>query len=274
MSNMEIIETFRKGKSPEKVCEDLYAITDSFVAVIDGVTSKSDFRSNGKTTGRLAAEIIKSVIQTMPRDITLKGFLAAVNEHFTRMCDEYPYLKNNRDKGMQAVCAIYSDYYREIWMIGDCQVMVDGREYRNNKPSDEILSNMRSLVISCMRSDHTEQESMDAARSIVLPWILESTKFANRADSPYGFALINGEEIPDSLIRKIALDSLDHEIILASDGYPFLKNTLAESEHCLKQTMLTDPACCTFLSTKALCKCDDSFDDRTYIRFVISNQND
>lgn len=268
---MEIIEVFRKGKSRNKICEDQYAITDNFVAVIDGVTSKSDFRFDGKTTGRLAADIIKSVIETMPECTSLEGFLEGVNERFAMMCDVYPYLKNNRDKGMQSVCAIYSDYYREIWMIGDCQVMVDGREYHNNKPSDEILSNMRSLVVSCLSSDHTEQESMDVARGIVLPWILESTKFANDADSPYGYARINGEDIPESLIKKITLDSLDHEIVLASDGYPFLKNTFAESEHCLKQTMLIDPACCTFLSTKALCEGDDSFDDRTYIRFVITN---
>lgn len=271
MRNMEIIEVFRKGKSRNKICEDQYAITDHFVAVIDGVTSKSDFRSGRNTTGRLAADIIKSVIETMPDNTSLKGFLDGVNERFARMCEEYPDLKNNRDKGMQAVCAIYSDYYREIWMIGDCQVMVDGREYRNNKPSDEILSNMRSLVISCLRDDHTERECMDTGRSIVLPWILESTRFANDADSPYGYALINGEDIPESLIRKIKLDSSDHEIILASDGYPYLKNTLADSENCLKQTMLADPACCTFLSTKALCEGDDSFDDRTYIRFVITN---
>ena len=66
MNNISIIEVFCKGKSANKVCEDLYAISDSFVAVIDGVTSKSDFLVNGKTTGRLAAGIIKDVVEAMP----------------------------------------------------------------------------------------------------------------------------------------------------------------------------------------------------------------
>ena len=33
----------------------------------------------------------------------------------------------------------------------------------------------------------------------------------------------SGEDIQDSLIRKIALDSSIHEIILAGDGYGFEK---------------------------------------------------
>lgn len=63
---MEILETFCKGKSIQSPCEDAYVITDSYVAVIDGVTSKSDFILNGKTTGKLAADTISSIIEKLP----------------------------------------------------------------------------------------------------------------------------------------------------------------------------------------------------------------
>ena len=70
---------------------------DRFAAVINGVTWKSDFRSDGKTTGRLAADIIRSVIETMPGNTSLKGSPEGVNERFSRMCGEYPYL--NKQSG-------------------------------------------------------------------------------------------------------------------------------------------------------------------------------
>lgn len=57
-------------------------------------------------------------------------------------------------------------------------------------------------------------------------------------------------------------------LVLASDGYPVLKETLAESEAVLRELMEKDPLCFREnKGTKGLVKGNDSFDDRTYIRF-------
>ncbi len=57
-------------------------------------------------------------------------------------------------------------------------------------------------------------------------------------------------------------------LVLASDGYPVLKETLAESEAALKELIQKDPLCFREnKGTKGLVKGNGSFDDRTYIRF-------
>ena len=57
------MEEYKEGKAGEKECEDELFLSKHFVAVIDGVTSKSDFRYQGKTTGKLAAETIRFVFE-------------------------------------------------------------------------------------------------------------------------------------------------------------------------------------------------------------------
>ena len=68
-------------------------------------------------------------------------------------------------------------------------------------------------------------------------------------------------------------DTLAHSaraIVLASDGYPFLKPTLSESEEALAHLIAHDPQCThEFIATKGLVEGNKSFDDRTYVRFQI-----
>lgn len=62
----------------------------------------------------------------------------------------------------------------------------------------------------------------------------------------------------------------EHEIVLASDGYPFLKTILEESEAALAKQLAHDPQNIkTFIATKGLVDGYKSFDDRTYVRFLI-----
>ena len=56
---------------------------------------------------------------------------------------------------------------------------------------------------------------------------------------------------------------------LASDGYPVLKGTLAESERELERIINNDPLCIDlYKATKGVMQGYKSFDDRTYIRIA------
>ena len=71
-------------------------------------------------------------------------------------------------------------------------------------------------------------------------------------------------------VLQSSSDAHWQEIVLASDGYPFLKPTLANSEAALAHLIATDPQCVRyFIATKGLVSGNRSFDDRTYIRFVL-----
>lgn len=267
-----MLEMFCEGKAGKEACEDRYVVTDDFIAVIDGVTSKSDFSYEGKTTGRLAAELTAKAIRSLPPASTLEQAVEAINREMQGFYEAVPFPYERREKGLQAVCVIYSSHCRKIWMIGDCQAVVDGKMYTNPKKSDQILSEARALMIACMKRSSPavdEEEILQTAREAILPWILKATEFSNDAASVYGYPMLNGEPIPKSLIREISLEREGCEVILTSDGYPVVEPTLERTEQKLKELLAEDPGCCrVYLSTKGLQAGYSSFDDRTYIRFL------
>lgn len=270
---MKILETYSEGKLTEKDCEDAYVLTEDFVAVIDGVTSKSDFRYQGKATGKLAAELVKGTIERMPRESSLEQILSAINSNMQQMYEEITFPYDRRETGMQATCVIYSDFHQEIWLIGDCQAVVDGVLYENPKLSDQLLSDMRALIIESLNRTNpqsTLDENARVGRDVILPWIKKATIFMNDASTKYGYSIINGDAIPESLMRKIKLEEGPHEIILTSDGYPVVDKTLQLSEQKLQEILQSDPQCYQiYPSTKGKAEGYNSFDDRTYIRFEI-----
>ena len=89
--------------------------------------------------------------------------------------------------------------------------------------------------------------------------------------SPLWNSVIDGFHIPREHVRIITLDFRPWQIVLASDGYPFLCPTLAESEQRLQHQRATDPLNISpeFQATKAFHPDFNSFDDRTYIRLDV-----
>ena len=71
-------------------------------------------------------------------------------------------------------------------------------------------------------------------------------------------------------MKQVTLDFRPWEIVLASDGYPRLFPTLAESEQWLDDQRRRDPLNIgDFQATKAFHPDFNSFDDRSYIRFLV-----
>ena len=84
------------------------------------------------------------------------------------------------------------------------------------------------------------------------------------------YSVIDGFPIPQSKVRIITLDFQPWEVVLASDGYPFLCPTLQESEQKLQWQRKNDPLNIgQFKATKAFVEGNNSFDDRSYIRFKV-----
>lgn len=274
---IKILETFKKGKVNDLLCEDALYQSDHYIAVIDGVTSKTDFLHDGKTTGKLASEIIYHVFESLHGNEAMAEVVERINHEIMAFYDHIDFPYDKGEKGLQAACVIYSSFFREIWMIGDCQAVVDGNVYLNPKKSDVILSEMRSLILSTLEQERRgpaaryqeEREDYDTAREIILPWILRATIYANDDTTEYGYSVFNGQAIPENLIKIIRLGGGEHEVILTSDGYPEVKENLTKSEESLKEILIQDPGCYKkYLSTKGVKKGQTSFDDRTYVRFI------
>ena len=110
-------------------------------------------------------------------------------------------------------------------------------------------------------------EPDDPARNLIMPFLRLQSRFANRRGA-YGYFVFDGFTDPTYPIRTVPIAPGD-EVVLASDGYPLLRPTLAESERELARLRRDDPSLIhEYRSTKGFVAGQESFDDRTYLRFV------
>ena len=229
------------------------------------------------SNGRYAMRTVARYIRKMPANTSCHqfciGVTAAIRQHYIpfwrpRKTDVMKRLQQHPEERMTASAVIYSRLRREIWLVGDCQCLVGGELYENSKPYEQVLAEMRARKVSeLLAAGQTADDILahDTARESVIPQMLQEMQNQNVT-----YAVIDGFPIPESKVVTITLDFRPWEIVLASDGYPFLCPTLAESEQRLAQQKRDDPLNIgDFKATKGFIPGNDSFDDRTYIRFTV-----
>lgn len=261
---MSIIEQFIQGKQSTETCEDAIAVTPHFVAVIDGSTSKTPFRlfpamSNGRAASQLVKEFVE---QEAKADCTVEEFCQGVTAHIRHaydrlaVADDLALLPERR---ATASAVIYSIGRRELWLIGDCQALIDGRLYENGKPYEAVIAQQRASLIQ-----HGTPPA--EARKTIEPQLIKAMEEGQNKT----YAVIDGFPIFMNGVRTISVGDSARELVLASDGYPFLRPTLEASEQALAHQLATDPQNIhTFVATKGLKTGFFSFDDRSYIRIAL-----
>ena len=242
------------------------------MAVIDGSTSKSKKQySRFCSNGHYAMNLVSKYIGKMPANTTCHRFCVQVSRLFAdAVCRGSIFssswfrqpLPDPVDR-LAASAVIFSRLRREIWMIGDCQCLVNGELFENPKPYEAVLAAKRADII---KHSPNQKDFLvhDSARESILPEMMNIM----REQQNVKYAVIDGSRIPEEHVRILTLDFQPKEIVLASDGYPFLRPTLEESEAALTKQLADDPLNIgTFQATKGCMKGNYSFDDRAYIRF-------
>ena len=172
----------------------------------------------------------------------------------------------------ERLCAsviLYSRLRREVWLVGDCQCLIGGEFFDNPKPYEAHLAELRGQRVRELLAEGVAQsallEAYDPAREVMIPTMLQVMHNQNKT-----YAVVDGFPIPEDKVPVITLGFQPIEIVFASDGYPFLEPTLAESERRLDQQRRNDPLNIgSFKATKAFVEGNNSFDDRTYVRFTV-----
>lgn len=247
-------------------------MTDNFIAVIDGSTSKASRRlSMWMTNGRYAAKIVSRHVKKMAANTTsaefCRGVTAAIAKKYGKR--RMAFYAEHPEERMAASCIIYSRLRREIWLVGDCQCLIGDNYFDNPKPSEQLMAERRAEEARRLIDEGiaTKEQLLvdDKARECIIPQLVEEMKNQNVT-----YAVIDGFPIPRQKVKVIPLDFSPWTVVLASDGYPFLKPTLAESEQALAEQRQSDPLnIVTFKATKGFMQGNNSFDDRSYIRFTI-----
>jgi hypothetical protein len=271
---MKLIEKFMESKSGNvEECEDGLFINENYIAVVDGATSKGNITWDGKTSGRYTKDIILDTLPKLDENVDAAQAIQAINNNIKKAYkDNYETAKVNFAERLLASIIIFSVKKQEIWSFGDCQCIINEKLYSHEKKVDKVLSEVRSLYISLsLMGGKTEQDiiSDDIGREYILPILKKQSIFANSNNTEYGFDVLDGFDINVDNIKIYKVQKGD-EIVLASDGYPKLQNTLKASEKILEETLKSDPLLINiYKSTKCLNKQNKSFDDRTYVKFVV-----
>ena len=269
---MQIIEQALVPKNPKKKSEDGIVVTADFIAVIDGSTSKTRLRhSMLRSNGRYAMQLISRYIRRMPKTIRcdefLRGVTAYIRKHYRQSM--LTRLAQHPEDRLTASVILFSRVSREIWLVGDCQCLVGGTYYDNPKPAEAELAAMRAEEVRRQLAGGKTVDDLlrhDTARPVIIPRMLETMRQQN-----IDYSVVDGFPIDRRHIRIITLDFQPWDIVMASDGYPFLCATLDESERRLRQQRDSDPLNIgpLFQATKAFHPDFNSFDDRSYIRFRV-----
>ena len=280
---MKIIESSIIGKKSPEACEDGMVVTDDFIAVIDGSTSKTPKHLNpDMKNGRYAMMLISEYIRAeLKADASVDDFCQGVTAYIYNKVYEKlgveERLKEHPEERLTASAILYSRTRNEVWMVGDCQAIIDGKLYENGKPYEQEIARKRVKLIE-------QGLSPAEARKQIEPLLIE----AMLSGQNQNYTVIDGFPIYQEGVKIVALKTKPvssdietyfqeqtkpvsslNEVVLASDGYPFLKPTLAASEAALAEQIANDPQNIhSFIATKGIVEGNKSFDDRTYIRFV------
>ena len=289
---MKIIESSIIGKKSPEACEDGMVVTDDFIAVIDGSTSKTPKHLNpDMKNGRYAMMLISEYIwEELKADASVDDFCQGVTAYIYNKVYEKlgveERLKEHPEERLTASAILYSRTRNEVWMVGDCQAIIAGKLYENGKPYEEKIARKRvelieqglspaearkqiePLLIKAMLSGQNQTYTVIDG----FPIYREGVKVVSVSDScSVQDSVPASDSVPcsDFASASDTIPSSSSEIVLASDGYPFLKPTLAASEAALAEQIANDPQNIhSFIATKGIVEGNKSFDDRTYIRFV------
>lgn len=295
---MKIIESCIIGKKSPEACEDGMVVTDDFIAVIDGSTSKTPKHlnpdmKNGRYAMMLISEYIREELKT---DASVDEFCQGVTAYIYNKVYEKlgveERLKEHPEERLTASAILYSRTRNEVWMVGDCQAIIAGKLYENGKPYEEKIARKRveliaqglspaearkqiePLLIKAMLSGQNQTYTVIDGfpvyrEGVKVVSVSDSSSVQDSVSSSDSCSVQDPVSCSGSASASDTIPSSSSEIVLASDGYPFLEPTLAASEAALAEQIANDPQNIrSFIATKGIVEGNKSFDDRTYIRFV------
>ncbi len=281
---MHIVESNIIGKKSQEACEDGLVVTDDFIAVIDGSTSKTPRHlnpdmKNGRYAMMLISEYIREELKAEASvDDFCQGITAYIYNKVYEKLGVADRMMQHPEERLTASAILYSKVRQEVWMVGDCQAIIGGKLYENGKPYEQEIAEKRAALIK-------EGMVPAEARRQIEPLLIEAMLSGQNKT----YTVIDGFPIYREGVKVVPVKmdpasngietylqehskavSIPNEVVLASDGYPFLKPTLARSEAALAEQLANDPQnIYTFIATKGLVEGNKSFDDRTYIRFLL-----
>ena len=261
-----------------------------YYAVFDGATPKGTRLWCGMPGDVFVSKRLCLALSKLPADSDARSVILSLNDEIKKCYSEVGLSFDMLlpEEWLQVSAVIYSKKRREIWNFGDCCFKINQTMYTHTKTGDKLLSDLRAFFNAIFNKyvsetekksrlslpDRNERLSLleslsnehDPGRAAILPFLKLYPYLANQPGE-FGYTVLNGGEINASKVSVYPVKEGDR-IILSSDGYPKLFDTLAETEAYLKTLLQADPECVNELrGTKGVAAGMQSFDDRSYLSF-------
>lgn len=270
---MKVIEQLVRSRFGDPAeGEDVVLVTDDYVAVIDGATSRApDDAPN--TRGRVAAEIVADAVTHLPAGVdAFQAFDMVTGRLRERL--SAPQLDDPALRPC-AAAIILSAARREIWRVADCSYVLDGQAFTTGTEVDRFAAGCRAAFLEASIAAGTaidELRQHDTGADLIRPLVRAAAHLRNRVSpTAWAYGALDGTPIPRGYIEVQALGPNERDVVLASDGYPTPKNNLDASEVELRETLAKDPLMFrTHRGTRGQMAGMESFDDRAFVRVLLS----
>ena len=266
-------EQYLMGKDGvSQICGDAIYQSEHFMAVIDGATPKGARLWEGKSGDVYAAELLRRAMEQLRPESTAQEAIVFLNEQIKSAYqrEEIDFSTLPPEEQLQASIIIYSAARKEVWSFGDCKLRINTENYDHTKAADILFGGLRAFCIEADRLSGAPRspDGEDYGRKEILPYLKVQNLFAN-TDYSFGYDVLNGGTIQAERVKVYAIQRGDH-VVLATDGYPKLFDTLSECEAYLHDALQRDRECIYLLrGTKGVRPGDETFDDRAFLSFVV-----
>lgn len=238
--------------------------------VVDGSTTQPWDPPGGPPGGEVA-DVTVAALERLADEDPLHAAVESLNNAVATY---------KRGRGIDppaGACATFAAVHstrREVWRVGDGGVVVDGRRWPVQDSGEAIVARARALVLRRRLADGERPMDLlrdDPGRKAIQPLLQELAGLRNRMVPGFGYPAIDGTPALDPCFLEVfKLPEELVEVIVASDGYPKVEGTLAESEAALAERLRRDPLMIEEPpATKGLTQGKNSFDDRAYIRLHV-----
>jgi len=264
---IKILEQFIQGRLNHDGCEDGIFHSDCFVVLVDGATYSQNNRLE-ETPGQIIKHLILRVFEDIRPNLYITEIIELINERIARV---YSSNSDIPPDSLSATAVVYSAHFNEVWIIGDCQAIVNSRHYYTNNRIEVVLSELRAIVLHSYQLRGFSLDSLlknDLGRVAIEPFLRLQNDFQNTRNNPYSYTCINGKPIYKNQIKIISVRK--KYVTFSSDGYPKIYSNLRRTEDYLKQVLDNDPLMfIQYQATKGMLHDLESYDDRSYIRFQV-----
>ena len=271
---VQVVTRFVRSKYGQgELCEDVIATTDGFTAVFDGSTDVSGLRIDGVTGGRLAALTAAEALDDLAPDADVDRAVEHLSARLAdrNFLDEPRPLPVGRDRPSTAML-IFSHHRRQLWRIGDSGFAIDNHVDLPDMPIDQLTYGLRAAYLHALiagGADPAELTENDPGHQLLKPVYLAQRNLTNQT-VPYGYGALDGSAVPETFIESIAVPDDAQRLVLVTDGYPFIHDTLQATEEALAELTARDPLGITdWPRPLGVGPLIDAFDDRAWVELDI-----